>query len=50
VVPTTVIDLTVQPPEVLREGAGAIEEFVEEAPRSLRGMRQAMRQLNKDMM
>lgn len=49
VVPTTVIDLTVQPPEVVREGAGAIDEFVDDAPRSLRGMQVAMRQLNKDL-
>lgn len=49
VVPTTVVDLTVSPPAVIREGAGSIEEFVEEAPRSLRGIRQAMRQLKEDM-
>lgn len=49
VVPTTVIDLTASPPEVVREGAGAIDEFVDEAPRSLRGMRQAMRQLKEEM-
>jgi tRNA threonylcarbamoyl adenosine modification protein (Sua5/YciO/YrdC/YwlC family) len=29
VVPTTVIDLTKVPPEIVREGAGPIEEFVE---------------------
>ena len=29
VVPTTVIDLTKTPPEVVREGAGPIDEFVE---------------------
>jgi tRNA threonylcarbamoyl adenosine modification protein (Sua5/YciO/YrdC/YwlC family) len=29
VVPTTVIDLTKVPPEVVREGAGSIEEFVD---------------------
>lgn len=29
IVPTTVIDLTKVPPEVVREGAGPIEEFVE---------------------
>jgi tRNA threonylcarbamoyl adenosine modification protein (Sua5/YciO/YrdC/YwlC family) len=28
VVPTTVIDLTKMPPEIVREGAGSIEEFV----------------------
>lgn len=48
VVPTTVVDLTVQPPEVLREGAGAVDEFIDEAPRSLRGMQDAMRQLRED--
>lgn len=48
-VPTTIIDLTVQPPAVLREGAGSIEEFIEEAPLSLRDMRQKMKQLNRDM-
>jgi tRNA threonylcarbamoyl adenosine modification protein (Sua5/YciO/YrdC/YwlC family) len=48
-IPTTVVDLTVQPPEVIREGAGSIEEFVEEAPRSLRGFQTAMRQLKEDM-
>lgn len=47
-VPTTVIDLTVQPPAVVREGAGAIDEFVDEAPRSLRGMKDAMRQLKEE--
>jgi tRNA threonylcarbamoyl adenosine modification protein (Sua5/YciO/YrdC/YwlC family) len=49
VVPTTVVDLTVSPPLVIREGAGPVEEFVEEAPRSLRGVREAMRQLKEDM-
>src|SRR5438309_2979159 len=44
-VPTTVVDLTVSPPQVIREGAGSIEDFVEEAPRSLRGVRLAMREL-----
>jgi tRNA threonylcarbamoyl adenosine modification protein (Sua5/YciO/YrdC/YwlC family) len=48
-VPTTVIDLTVSPPEVLREGAGSIEDFTEEAPRSLRGIRTALKQLKEDM-
>jgi tRNA threonylcarbamoyl adenosine modification protein (Sua5/YciO/YrdC/YwlC family) len=47
-VPTTVIDLTVQPPEIVREGAGSIEEFTDEAPRSIRSMKQAMRQLKED--
>ena len=47
-IPTTVVDLTVQPPEVVREGAGAVDEFVDGAPRSLRGMQTAMRQL-KDL-
>ncbi len=49
VVPTTVIDLTASPPNVVREGAGPVEDFVEEAPVSLRGMRAAMRQLKEDM-
>lgn len=49
VIPTTVVDLTQSPPVVIREGAGPVEEFVEEAPRSLRGIRQAMRQLKEDM-
>ncbi len=49
VVPTTVVDLTVIPPVVIREGAGNIDEFVDEAPRSLRGMRVAMRQLKEEM-
>jgi tRNA threonylcarbamoyl adenosine modification protein (Sua5/YciO/YrdC/YwlC family) len=49
VVPTTVVDLTVSPPVVIREGAGSLEEFIEETPRSLRGMRVAMRELNKDL-
>lgn len=48
VVPTTVVDLTVSPPVVVREGAGGTEDFVDEAPRSLRGMQQAMRELNRD--
>jgi tRNA threonylcarbamoyl adenosine modification protein (Sua5/YciO/YrdC/YwlC family) len=49
VVPTTVIDLTVQPPVVIREGAGSVDEFVDEAPRSLRGMQLAMRELNREL-
>ncbi|HVJ93438.1 MAG TPA: L-threonylcarbamoyladenylate synthase [Labilithrix sp.] len=48
VVPTTVVDLTVQPPAVLRQGAGGVDEFVDDAPRSLRGMQVAMRQLKED--
>jgi tRNA threonylcarbamoyl adenosine modification protein (Sua5/YciO/YrdC/YwlC family) len=48
-VPSTIVDLTVSPPVVLRAGAGPVEEFVEEAPRSLRGVREAMRQLKEDM-
>lgn len=43
--PTTVVDLTVQPPVVVREGAGSVEDFLDEAPRSLRGMQEAMREL-----
>jgi tRNA threonylcarbamoyl adenosine modification protein (Sua5/YciO/YrdC/YwlC family) len=49
VVPTTVIDLTVQPPQIIRAGAGATDEFVDEAPRSLRGMQSAMRQLKEEL-
>jgi tRNA threonylcarbamoyl adenosine modification protein (Sua5/YciO/YrdC/YwlC family) len=48
VTPTTVIDLTVQPPMIVREGAGSIEEFVDEAPRSLRSMQVTMRQLKEE--
>jgi tRNA threonylcarbamoyl adenosine modification protein (Sua5/YciO/YrdC/YwlC family) len=48
-VPTTVIDLTVQPPAVVREGAGSVEEFVDEAPASLRDMRQKLKQLKDEM-
>lgn len=48
-VPTTVVDLTVSPPVVIRAGAGPVEDFVEEAPRSLRGVREAMKQLKEDM-
>ena len=48
VVPTTVVDLTVQPPEVVREGVGPVDEFVDEAPRSLRGMQKDMRQLKEE--
>lgn len=48
VAPTTVVDLTVQPVEVVREGAGPIDELVDEAPRSLRGMQKEMRQLKED--
>lgn len=49
VVPTTVVDLSVQPPEIVRHGAGDVDDLVEEAPVSLRGMREAMRQLKADM-
>ena len=48
-VPTTVIDLPVSPPEVIREGAGPVDDFVEEAPRSLRTIRDAMKELKKEM-
>lgn len=48
VVPATVVDLTVQPPQVLREGAGDVEEFIDGTSRSLRGIKTAMRQLNED--
>lgn len=46
--PTTVIDLTVQPPVVVREGAGPVDEFVDESPLSLRDMRSKMRQLKEE--
>lgn len=49
VVPTTVVDLTVQPPQVIREGAGPVDDFVDEAPQSLRHMRSAMRELKEQM-
>ena len=48
-IPTTVIDLTTSPPQVIREGAGPIDDFVEETPRSLRGIRMAMRELKKEL-
>lgn len=49
VIPTTVVDLTETPPVVIREGAGSVEEFIEEAPRSLRDIRQSMRQLKASL-
>jgi tRNA threonylcarbamoyl adenosine modification protein (Sua5/YciO/YrdC/YwlC family) len=48
-VPTTVVDLTVQPPAVVREGAGPVDAFVDEAPVSLRDMRAKLRQLKEEM-
>lgn len=48
-VPTTVVDLTVSPPIVIREGAGSVEEIVEDSPRSLRDVRAAMQQLKDSM-
>ena len=48
-VPTTVVDLTVSPPVIIREGAGPVDDFVEEAPRSLRDIRVAMHELKKQM-
>lgn len=48
VVPTTVIDMTVEPPAVLREGAGPVEDLLDDMPRSVRGMQDAMRQLRED--
>jgi tRNA threonylcarbamoyl adenosine modification protein (Sua5/YciO/YrdC/YwlC family) len=48
-VPTTVVDLTVSPPEIIREGLGPVDDFVEEAPRSLRSIRDAMKELKKEM-
>jgi tRNA threonylcarbamoyl adenosine modification protein (Sua5/YciO/YrdC/YwlC family) len=49
VIPTTVVDLTVQPPQVIREGLGPVDEFTDEAPRSLRGMQKSMRQLKEEL-
>ncbi len=48
-VPTTVVDLTVSPPQVIREGAGPIEDFLDEAPRSLRDVQKSMKQLKADL-
>jgi tRNA threonylcarbamoyl adenosine modification protein (Sua5/YciO/YrdC/YwlC family) len=48
-IPTTVVDLTVQPPEIVREGAGPIDDFVDDAPRSLRGMQRSMRELKDEL-
>jgi len=48
-VPSTVVDLTVSPPEVIREGAGSIEDFLDEAPRSLRDVQKSMKQLKADL-
>lgn len=48
-VPTTVVDLTQSPPAIIREGAGPVDDFVEEAPRSLRTIRDAMKELKKEM-
>ena len=48
-VPTTVVDLTVSPPEIIREGLGPVDDFVEEAPRSLRSIRDALKELKKEM-
>jgi tRNA threonylcarbamoyl adenosine modification protein (Sua5/YciO/YrdC/YwlC family) len=48
-VPTTVIDLTTSPPVIVREGAGPVDEFVDDSPRSLRGIKQAMRELNREI-
>lgn len=48
-VPTTVVDLTVSPPEVIREGLGPVDDFVEDAPRSLRSIRDALKELKKEM-
>lgn len=49
VVPTTVVDLTTQPPEVIREGLGPVDMFIDEAPASLRGMQREMRDLRREM-
>ncbi|MCA9586761.1 MAG: threonylcarbamoyl-AMP synthase [Myxococcales bacterium] len=48
--PTTVVDLTVSPPAIIREGAGPVDAFLEEAPpRSLSTMREEMRRLDREM-
>lgn len=49
VVPTTVVDLTASPPDVLREGAGPVDAFLDEAPASLRGMQRDMRELKREL-
>ncbi|MDB4941996.1 MAG: hypothetical protein JWP97_1530 [Labilithrix sp.] len=48
-VPTTVVDLMVSPPLVIRMGAGPVEDLTEEAPRSLRDVRNQMKQLKADL-
>ncbi|CAN5766587.1 L-threonylcarbamoyladenylate synthase [soil metagenome] len=49
-VPSTIVDLTVSPPLVIREGAGPIEDFlVDEAPRSLRDVQKSMKQLKEEL-
>ena len=48
-VPTTIVDLTVSPPQVIREGAGPIEDFLDDAPRSLRDVQKSMKQLKADL-
>lgn len=48
-VPTTVVDLTRSPPDVIREGAGPAEPFLDAAPASLRDMQAKMRELNRSM-
>ena len=45
---TTVVDLTKSPPEVVRHGLGDVDDLVDDSPRSLRGMKVAMRQLKED--
>jgi tRNA threonylcarbamoyl adenosine modification protein (Sua5/YciO/YrdC/YwlC family) len=47
-IPTTVVDLTVNPPELIRQGLGEVDELLDESPRSLRGMKVAMRQLKEE--
>ena len=47
-VPTTVVDLTVNPPVLVRQGAGEVDELFEESPRSLRDTKKAMRQLKEE--
>ena len=49
-VPSTIVDLTVSPPQVIREGAGPVEDFlVDVAPRSLRDVQKSMKQLKEDL-
>lgn len=46
---TSVVDLTTSPPEVIREGAGPVDMFTDEAPASLRTVQREMRDLRREM-